>query len=285
LKDSKTHYYNRYYTNNRNNLRKTWQGIKEIVCQNSSQSKSPSFIKENNNIHSDDVSKANCFNDYFTSVADKILRERKYEGRKSHREYLHNSLPNSFVIHECDPLEVENLISTLDKRKATGPNSIPSNILFLLKSDISIHISKIFNLSLLTGVYPDILKISKTIPILKKGDHHITSNYRPISLLSNINRILEKIMFNRTYAFLDKYKCFYDLQFGFRKNYSTNHALTKITEKIRSAIDDGKTACGIFIDLQKAFDTVNHSVLTDKLNHYGICGTANNWFKSYNKWY
>ena len=84
-------------------------------------------------------------------------------------------------------------------------------------------------------------------------------------------------MFNRTYDFLDKYKCIYDLQFGFRKKYSVNHALIKITESIRSALDDGKTACGIFIDLQKAFDTVNHFILTDKLSHNGIRGTTNTW--------
>ena len=88
-------------------------------------------------------------------------------------------------------------------------------------------------------------------------------------------------MFNRTFDFLDKYKCIYDLQFGFRKKYSTNHALIKITESIRSALDGGKTACGIFIDLQKAFETVNHFIFTNKLSHYGIRGTAYNWFKSY----
>ena len=115
------------------------------------------------------------------------------------------------MISECDQLEVESLISTTDRRKATGPNTIPSNILFLFISDISIHLSKFFNLSLLSGVYPDKLKISKTIPIFKKGDPHLTSNYKPISLLSNINKILEKIMFNRTYDFLDKYKCIYNL--------------------------------------------------------------------------
>ena len=88
-------------------------------------------------------------------------------------------------------------------------------------------------------------------------------------------------MFNRTYDFLDKYKCIYNLQFGFRKKYSTDHALVKITETIRTALDNDKTACGVFIDLQKAFDTVNHNILTDKLCHYGIRGTANNWFRSY----
>ena len=88
-------------------------------------------------------------------------------------------------------------------------------------------------------------------------------------------------MFDRTYDFLDRFNSIYDLQFGFRKKYSVNHALIKITESIRAALDSKKVACGIFIDLQKAFDTVNHSILIDKLSHYGIRGTASNWFRSY----
>ena len=281
IRNSKKNYYENYFTNNKKNLRKTWEGIKEIINLHSNKANNPSFIKDGTVTHSDDTSISNCFNNYFTSVADKILKDRKYTGRQSHRDYLQNALPNSFVIRECDRMEVETLISTLNGRKAVGPNSIPSSILYMLKSEISIPLSKIFNLSLMTGIYPDKLKISKTIPIFKKGDRHLTSNYRPISLLSNINKILEKIMFNRTYDFLDKYKCIYNLQFGFRKKYSTDHALVKITETIRTALDNGKTACGVFIDLQKAFDTVNHNILTDKLCHYGIRGTANNWFKSY----
>ena len=281
LRTSKRDYYNRFFTNNRKNLRKTWEGIKNIINVKPSNTNTPSFIKDNNKILTDDISISNCFNDYFSSIAEKILNDRKYKGNKSHRNYLRNALPNSFVIHECEKIEIENVISTLNKSKATGPNSIPTRILLLLKSDISVPLTKIFNLSLSTGVFPDKLKIAKTIPIFKKGDHHIASNYRPISLLSNINKILEKIMFRRTYAFLEKYKCIYELQFGFRSKYSTDHALIKITESVRAALDYGKTACGIFIDLQKAFDTVNHTILADKLNHYGIRGIANKWFRSY----
>ena len=88
-------------------------------------------------------------------------------------------------------------------------------------------------------------------------------------------------MFNRVYKFLEKCKCIFHRQFGFRQKHSTNHALLEITENIRKALDTGKFACGIFIDLQKAFDTVNHNILIDKLKHYGIRGTANNWFQSY----
>ena len=88
-------------------------------------------------------------------------------------------------------------------------------------------------------------------------------------------------MFKRLYAFLEQYKCIYDLQFGFRENHSTNHAIISIIQKIQDAIKNDKFAIGVFIDLQKAFDTVNHSILLEKLNHYGISGISNAWFKSY----
>ena len=90
----------------------------------------------------------------------------------------------------------------------------------------------------------------------------MVSNYRAISLLSNINKIFEKIVYKRLYSFLNKYNCIYELQFGFRAKHSTNHALLSLTEKIREALDSmgGKFACGVFIDLQKAFDTVDHAI-------------------------
>ena len=91
---------------------------------------------------------------------------------------------------------------------------------------------------------------------------------------------MEKLIFKRVYEFLEKYNCFYDLQFGFRSKHSTVHALISITESIRSALDESKYVCGIFVDLQKAFDTVNHKSLLDKL-HHGIRGIMNEWLKSY----
>ena len=141
---------------------------------------------------------------------------------------------------------------------------------------------EIINMSFATGVYPDKLKIAKVIPIFKnKGEQLLVSNYRPISLLSNINKIFEKLVYSRLYSFLNLHNCIFELQFGFRAKHSTNHALFSLTEMIREALDNSNFACGIFIDLQKAFDTVDHQILLKKIEYYGIRGLANNWFKSY----
>ena len=139
----------------------------------------------------------------------------------------------------------------------------------------------LFNLSFTTGVFPFVLKIAKVVPVFKKDSKLDYSNYRPISLLSNIEKILEKLMYKRLYTFLDKKNIIYDLHFGFIQQYSTSHVLVNITENIRKAFDDANIGCGVFLDLQKAFDTADHQILLAKLNHYGILGVSNDYFKSY----
>ena len=123
--------------------------------------------------------------------------------------------------------------------------------------------------------------MSDVIPTFKKGDKSQCNNYRPISPLSNLSKIIEKIVYKRLYLFLEEKEILYKQQFGFRNNHSTTHALLSITEEICEACDNGYYTCGVFLDLKKAFETVNHKILLDKLNYYGIRGKNNDWFKSF----
>ena len=165
--------------------------------------------------------------------------------------------------------------------KSSGPNSIPIKILKLVCKEISYPLTELVNLSFSIGQFPSVLKLSKVIPIFKKGSPLETSNYRPISLLLNIDKIFEKLMYSRVYSFLEANNVIYSRQFGFRKSHSTTHALISMVERLRRCLDDGNVAVGVFVDLQKAFDTVDHRILCHKLNHYGIRGIANKWFSSY----
>ena len=186
----------------------------------------------------------------------------------------------NFLIAFISNEEVLDIINSLSD-KATGPFSIPLKLLLLISDLIVIPLCHIINMSLSTGNYPDKLKLVKVIPIHKGGSTQDRNNFRPISLLSMFDKIIKKIIHSRLYAFLETHNILYEKQFGFRKNNSIIFAFMQITEKIKESIDKGKFGCGIFIDLRKAFDTVNHDILLLKLEHYCIRDNMLNWFKSY----
>ena len=182
------------------------------------------------------------------------------------------------MLEPTDKEEITNIISSsFNFNKASGPNSIPYRILILLKNKISKQVADLFNLSFMTGVFPCVLKTVKVVSVFKKDSKLDYSNYRSISLVSNIEKILEKLMCKRSYTFLNKNNVICNLQFGFIQQYSTSHALINIIK----ALDNGNVVCAVLVDLEKAFDTVDHQIPLAKLNHYRIHGVSNDWFKSY----
>ena len=265
---------------NAKNAKESWKGIKSIIGIKDSKKSIINSLSLNENMISDPKEIADNFNDYFSSIACK-LQEKIYNGH-DFKNYLHDRLANNFFITPTDKFEVSDIIRNLNPNKSSGPHSIPTKILKEIVEIIAEPLAEIINLPFCKGIFINNLKISKVIPIFKeKGCASECSNYRPISLLSNINKIFEKLMHQRLYSFLSVNKCIYDLQFGFRNQHSTNHALIDLTEDIRETLDNSLFAVGIFIDLQKAFDTVDHKILLSKLDHYGIRGIANDWFRSY----
>ena len=139
----------------------------------------------------------------------------------------------------------------------------------------------IFNKSFQEGCFPEVLKLTKVIPIHKGDETTDPTNYRPVSVLSVFDKLTEKVMLNRILKFLNKNNIVYKHQFGFRKDHATAHALTEVIDYVYKSLDEGSYVFGIYNDLRKTFDTVQHQILLQKLQDYGIGGIALDWFNSY----
>ena len=281
-RESKTLYFTAFFEANCNKTSEIWKGIRTLVNIKSSYNSKINLLDENNNIVNEPKVIANKFNNYFTNIGPNI--EKKIPNANgNYRDFLNkvNTIGKSFYLSPTTSQEIDKLIDSLDVNKSSGPNSIPVFILKIMKPFFSKWLSILINLSYRVSTFPDLLKVAKVTPIHKKDCKLKHTNYRPISLLSVISKIYEKTLYVRMYSYLSNNNLLYDKQFGFRSSYSTIHALTDITENIKILLDSQFYVCGIFVDLEKAFDTVNHKILIDKLNVYGFRGQTNLLLKSY----
>ena len=199
----------------------------------------------------DDKVISNHFNKFFSSIAGKLVRKIP-NTTKTFDSYFNKQSEKYLFLSPILPDDVETLISTLKVDKAVGPGSIPTIILKHFKKLLSKPLANLLDLSFSTGLLPKILKQAKIIPVFIKGDQQNCNNYGPMSLLSNISKIIEKLVHGQLYGFLEFNNYMYTNQFGFCNLHSTNHALITITEKLKKAIANGEITCGVFLDLQKS---------------------------------
>ena len=169
----------------------------------------------------------------------------------------------------------------MHENKATGTDEIPAKLLKISADEIVLPLTYLVNLSLTTGTFPSQWKKARICPIFKEGDSTEPCNYRPISILPVLSKVIERAVFDQMYPFLDGKVMIHDNQSGFRPNFSTSSALLHITEEWLNAIDESKYIGIVMLDLKKAFDTVNHSILLRKLCNYGLSLNVIEWFESY----
>ena len=278
LKIEEKRFYQYQITNNKNNLKKVSAIIKNIINKNKSKKKSDQFILNNTKVTNPNEI-VNGFNDYFVNIGPTLASKIKSEGL-SHRSFLHNDLYESFFLDPTNEVEIMNIMSHL-KEGAPGRDEIVARNLKCISDSIAYPLAWVVNLSFQQGVFPSELKTAVITPLYKAKDPMMFNNYRPISLISVFAKILERLMYNRLLKFINKKQIFNKHQFGFRDKHSTFMSLIILIENLVNAMDNGKCALGIFLDFQKAFDTVDHCILLDKLYFYGIRGLAFDWFSSY----
>ena len=278
IREAKKNYYYTKILNCKGNLKKIWSTINDILSKNRKSKSIPIRLKDTNGRLIDPLHAPDAFNNYFSNVPHT-------DSRSSLQAVFPCFNFRSMFFCPTDSNEVLQIIGSLPNSFTPDCLGLSNKLLKTISPFVYEPIKHIANLSLTHGVFPDLLKSAIVIPVLKKGDPTEIGNYRPISILPVISKVLERIIFRRLSPFLFDSQHSVSLisphQYGFRPKFSTSHALIDATQFIRSQLDLKKTVLGLFLDFSKAFDMVDHSILISKLNSYGIRGVPLSWFDSY----
>jgi hypothetical protein len=280
IRGAKKLYFTSKLRDNAGNPKKTWQTLNEILGKSRS-TESVKSLNINDVSSSNPAEIANHFNTFFTAVGQQISNNVP-PVEKQPEDFINygREIPD-LLLQNTTPEHIKKIIKSLQPKMSTDAEGVSTKMIKYIGNEISSPLSHIFNLSLSTGIFPNKLKLCRVIPIFKSGNASECDNYRPISLLSSISKLLEKIVANRLVGHLIDNDLLYAHQYGFLPERSTEQNLLQIVNYITHALNEGNYCIGVFLDLKKAFDVCSHEILLKKLEKMGIRGTALTWFGNY----
>ena len=268
-------------------MKHSWQLINNLIGKNK-KSNNISQLKCDGTVISDDITKAEAFNDFFINIGMNLATENgsHVSPNTSSRDWENSPVKSStnvnFKFHEISLEEVIWQLRNLKTSKATGIDNIPAKVLKISAEVVGPALTWIYNLSIKTGIYVDEWKKAWVMPIFKSEDRQKCENYRPISILPIISKILERLIFYLIYKFLNDNSVLSKFQSGFRPKHSTLTSLIQMCDTLYENMDNGRLNGVVFLDMRKAFDSINHNILLQKMNtQFGIKNLELEWFKSY----
>ena len=281
-RDKRKKFFAEYFQKFRTNSRKLWDGINQALEQTRYKKSLPNKIKDvNGKPVEGDQNIANAFAKYFKDIPGKT-KQKIGPFKHPYLHYLNKQKPIDDYLELSDTNfdEIHEQVIKLKDNSSSGPVQVPNTFLKIIARPLSQVLTTIINRSIFSGYVPSVMKIGKQTPVHKGGDISIR-NYRPITVCSSISKILEKIVRDRVLKYINRVKILNKCQFGFRNKHSTNHAIMNLTELTLEGLENGLKVGGVFLDIAKAFDTVNHRYLLRKLEYYGFRGRTLMWMESY----
>ena len=270
IRSAKKEFYRNEFSKYKNDIQKTWDTLKKIINKKTFKSDFPScFVQEGVKITGSKII-ADKFNEYFTEIGPKLARSIDAANKIPFNSYLTTPCAASFNFAYTNPNDNVKIIRNLRPKSSAGHDNISTKLLKEIEHVVSRPLSIMINQSLCTGIFPDKLKIAKVIPLFKKDDNKSFGNYRPISILSSISKIqnikkYQRVTFNQLYDYLTSNGLLYQSQYGFRKYHSTELAALEFTDRIKQEMDAKKIPFSVFLDLSKAFDTLDHTIPPNKI--------------------
>ena len=236
-------------------------------------------IHEHINEINDTCEIAEAFNTHFTEIGETLANKIP----KTDNDPISYLKPtnSTFSFKTIDVNQVKTLLGKINVNKSSGLDNIPNKLLKMAAEIVPQSLTHIFNKSLCTGIFPNDWKLARVIPIHKNGAKYDLNNYRPISIISAVAKVFERIIHDQFYHYLTNHNLLTKCQSGFRASHSTVTTLLETTNKWSVNIDNGLLNGVVFIDLKKAFDTIDHKILLQKLAHYGVDQNSSTWFRSY----